>query len=204
MGAQPLGGCPLTDRSWDAAAEVKAQRDPRGLWTRNREGVSIEGRTLAEAAMEPDVPTPDQALLEALRHKRADLRDSMSALEHALAAPAPGRPGAWAERVHVALVELSADFREHVDITESPSGLYQRLRMTAPRLSNAVARLTSEHTQIADLVDDLLGRVNGPDGQDVDPVRDLGMALLGRLARHRQHGSDLVYEAYAVDIGGET
>jgi hypothetical protein len=154
--------------------------------------------------MEPKVPTPDQALLETLRHKRADLRDSMSALEQALAAPGPGRSGDWAQRVQFALVELSADFREHVDITESPGGLYPGLLTTAPRLSNAIARLTLEHTRIADLVDDLLARVSGPDGPDVDPVRDLGMVLLGRLARHRQHGSDLVYEAYAVDVGGET
>jgi len=26
--------------------------------------------------------------------------------------------------------------------------------------------------------------------------------LLGRLVRHRQRGSDLLYEAWAVDIGG--
>jgi hypothetical protein len=154
--------------------------------------------------MDPNVPAPDQVLLEALRQKRADLRDAMSVLEIALAAPAPGRPDAWAQRIHVALVELSADFRDHVDITESPGGLYPGLLSTAPRLSNAIDRLTREHTQIADLLDGLLVCVSGPDGQDVDPVRDLGMALLGNLARHRQHGSDLVYEAYAVDIGGET
>jgi hypothetical protein len=157
--------------------------------------------------MDPNVPTPDQELLTALRRRRADLRDSISALEDALAAPAPGRPSAWAERVHVALVELSADFREHIDITESPTGLYRGLLTTAPRLSNAVARLTREHAEIADLVNDLLARGSGrdgTDGTDVDPVRDLGMALLGKLVRHRQRGSDLVYEAYAVDVGGET
>jgi hypothetical protein len=38
----------------------------------------------------------------------------------------------------------------------------------------------------------------------VDRVRGLGTALLGRLLRHRQRGSDLVYEAYQIDIGGET
>jgi len=154
--------------------------------------------------MEPNVPTPEQVLLESLRRHRADLRESMSALEQALAAPAPGRPGAWAQRVHIAAVELSADFREHVDITEGQSGLYRSLLTTAPRLSNAVARLTREHAQIRDLVDDLLVRASGPDVNDVDPVRDVGMALLGRLVRHRQRGSDLVYEAYTVDIGGET
>jgi hypothetical protein len=165
--------------------------------------VSIGGRRLAEAAMEPNVPTPDQVLLETLRRRRADLRDSMIALEHALAAPAPGRLAAWAQRVHVALVELSADFREHIDITESPSGLYRGLLTTAPRLSNAVDRLIREHAQITDLVDDLLARASGPDVPDVDSVRDLGVALLGRLARHRQHGSDLLYEAYSVDVGGD-
>jgi len=154
--------------------------------------------------MESKVPTPDQVLLEELRRQRADLRDAISALEKALAAPAPGRHDAWAERVQVALVELSADFREHIDITESPGGLYRGLLMTAPRLSNAVARLTREHAVIATHVDDLLARVSGPEVKEVDSVRDLGMALLGRLVRHRQRGSDLVYEAYAVDVGGET
>jgi len=168
------------------------------------ESVSIGGHNLAEASMEPSVPTPEQALLEALRRHRAELRESMSALEQALAAPAPGRLDAWAQRVHVALVELSADFREHIDITEGPSGLYPGLLTTAPRLSKAVARLTHEHAQIQDLVDDLLARASGPDVNDADRVRDLGTALLGRLVRHRQRGSDLLYEAYDADIGGET
>jgi hypothetical protein len=154
--------------------------------------------------MEPSMHTPEQVFLESLRRHRAELRESASALEQALAAPAPGRLGAWTERVHVALVELSADFREHVDITEGPDGLYRELRMTAPRLSNAVTRLTHEHGQIGDLVEDLLARVSEPEVDELDRVRDLGTALLGRLVRHRQHGSDLVYEAYAVDIGGET
>jgi hypothetical protein len=153
--------------------------------------------------MEPSVPTPAQDLFEALRRRRATLRGSMSALEHALAAPAPGRQGAWAQRVRVALVEVSADFREHIDITEGPSGLYRGLLTTAPRLSNMVARLTSEHTEIRNLVEDLLARANGPEVNDVDHVRDLGTALLSALAHHRQRGSDLVFEAYSVDIGGE-
>jgi hypothetical protein len=55
------------------------------------------------------LPTDEQAI-EALRVRRAELYESMSALEQALAAPAPGRLDAWAERVHVALVELVGDF----------------------------------------------------------------------------------------------
>ena len=145
-----------------------------------------------------------QAPLEALRRQRAELRESMSALELALAGPAPSGQVRWAERVHVALVELSADFREHIDLTEGHDGLYVDILATAPRLSGAVARLTGEHVEITDRVDDLLARTSTRAGQEADQVRDLGTTLLGLLVSHRQRGSDLVYEAYEFDVGGET
>jgi hypothetical protein len=156
--------------------------------------------------MEPNSSTSDQAFLEELRRHRAQLRGSMSALEDALAAPAAAADQArWAQRVHVALVELSRDFREHIDITEGPNGLYRDLCKTSPRLSDAVAGLTREHELICGQVDSLLARVTEPDViENVESVRDLGTALLGRLVRHRQRGSDLVFEAYEFDIGGET
>jgi hypothetical protein len=155
--------------------------------------------------MEPSSSKPEQTFVKELRRRRAELRESMSALELALAGPAPEDQARWAERVRVALVELSADFGEHVDITEGPGGLYGELLQAAPRLSGSVARLTREHALIRGLVDDLLERVSPPGAnEDVDRVRDLGTALLGRLLRHRQRGSDLVYEAFQIDIGGET
>jgi len=155
--------------------------------------------------MESIQSSSDQAFLEDLRRHRAELRESMVALEDALAAPATADHTRWAQRVHVALVELSGDFREHIDITEGPNGLYRDLLETSPRLSEAVAGLTREHVLISAQVDKLLARVSAPDVTDeVDRVRGLGTALLGRLVRHRQRGSDLVFEAYEFDIGGET
>ena len=155
--------------------------------------------------MEPKPPTSDQAFLEELRRRRAELLESMSALEDALAAPATAEQARWAQRVHVALVELAGDFREHVDITEAPDGLHRDILKHSPRLSGAVASLTREHELISDQVENLLARATGPRViEDVDRVRDLGTALLGRLVRHRQRGSDLVYEAFQFDIGGET
>ena len=155
--------------------------------------------------MTPNSSTSDQAFLEELRRHRAELRESMSALEGALAAAAIADQDRWAQRVHVSLVELSGDLREHIDITEGPNGLYRDLLETSPRLSDAVAVLTREHVLIRGQVDGLLARVTTPDViEDVDRIRDLGTALLGRLVRHRQRGSDLVFEAYEFDIGGET
>jgi len=155
--------------------------------------------------MEPNSSTPDQAFLEALRRQRAELRESMSALEAALAAPAIAGQARWAQRVHGALMELAGDFREHVEITEGPEGLYRDVVRTSPRLSDAVENLTREHLLINGHVDELMVRVSTPEVTgEVDRVRDLATALLGRLVRHRQRGSDLVFEAYEVDIGGET
>jgi hypothetical protein len=155
--------------------------------------------------MEPSPTASDADFLEELRRLRAELRESMSALEDALAAPATSDRERWAQRVHVAVVELAGDFREHVDMTEGPDGLYREVLTTSPRLSGAVDTLTGEHVLIRGQVDGLLSRVGAPGAVgDVDRVRDLGTALLGRLVRHRQRGSDLVYEAYEFDIGGET
>jgi len=155
-------------------------------------------------SMEPPA-TPEQAFMEELRRRRAELLESMRAVEQALSAPAPGREERWAERVHVSVVELAADFGEHINLTERPDGLYGELLKSAPRLAGAVARLTREHAVITEEIDNLLA-VAGEPGTDehVDRVRALGTALLARLLRHRQHGSDLIYEAYQAEIGGET
>ena len=150
--------------------------------------------------MEPEVMTLHDEL-EGVRRHRAELRESVIALEHSLAAPIPGRPTAWTERVRAALMELLADFREHVDITEGQHGLYTRVLRTAPRLASAVRRLTQEHADLLGHISELLERVESD--PDVDAIRELGTRLLGTLVRHRQRGSDLVYEAYEVDIGGE-
>ena len=155
--------------------------------------------------MEPNSSASDQALLEELRRHRAELRESMSALEDALAAPATADHARWAQRVHAALMEVSGDLRAHIELTEGQNGLYRDLLTTSPRLSDPVARLIGEHVLIGGQVDKLLARVAAQGvEEDVDRVRGLGTALLGRLVRHRQRGSDLVFEAYEFDIGGET
>jgi hypothetical protein len=147
--------------------------------------------------------TNDQAV-EAMQLRRAEMRESMSALEQALAAPAPGRLDAWAERVHDALVELISDFREHVAIAEGPHGVYPGVLTSTPRLSDEVAQLTRDHAEIKDLIDRLLANISRlPANHDVDGVRELGTTLLVRLVRSRERSADLVYEADQSDIGGE-
>ena len=147
----------------------------------------------------------DQELLDELRRRRAELRESMTALEQALAAPVTGDLGRWAVRVHVALVELSADLRLHVDVTEGVGGLYTDLRDAAPRLSPAVNQLTEEHAELRQTLDDLMLLLDSPHPvTDAAAIRHGATTMLGMFARHRQKGADLVYEAFEVDVGGET
>jgi len=141
--------------------------------------------------------------LDALRKRRAELRDSMGAVERALAAAATGRAVVWGERVHDALQEMADDWREHVVVTEGPGGLHESILTGALRLANAVRALADEHEFIATDIAEAIAATQAPVGEDdVEPIREQATGLLGRLVRHRQRGADLIYEAYATDIGG--
>lgn len=146
----------------------------------------------------------DLQLLEELRRRRAELRESMTAVEHALATPAGAGPGDWSGRVLAAVLELSGDLREHVAITEGPDGLYQELEQHAPRLAGPVAALTREHADVIGRLEVLVTTLEVAGDPDVDRVRRIGTELLAGLMQHRQRGADLVFEAYDADIGGET
>ena len=142
--------------------------------------------------------------LDAVRAERAELRESMAALEQALAGAAAGQADLWAQRVHVALVELSADLRAHVELTEGPGGVHEDILATAPRLAGRVRRLVREHGEMSWLVEDLIARADGPmDADGVAALRSRATTLLGRLVHHRQGSADLFYEAYETDVGGQ-
>lgn len=145
----------------------------------------------------------DRSFLEELRRRRGEMRESIGELELALSAPAAADRVQWAKNVHAALADLSRDLDQHVEITEGSEGLYGEVLAAAPRLADAVSRLTEDHTVIREQVDGLLARADAAANlEDVTVVRDLGTDLLARLLRHRQHGADLVFEAYEFDVGG--
>jgi hypothetical protein len=141
--------------------------------------------------------------LERVRAHRAELGESMAALEEAVTHE--DHPGTvWRRRVRAALTELAHDLRSHVDLTEAPDGLYAALRSDAPRLSSGVEAQLTDHAEMLEQVDRLISeRDDGLDGEAaVAAHREAVTTLLDRLATHRRRGSDLIYEAYVVDIGG--
>jgi len=142
------------------------------------------------------------AYLERVRTHRAELRDSVAAVDEALASPI-ARGGAWRERVGVALAELAHDLRDHVELTEGPGGLYDAVSRDSPRLEGRVRRLRREHDRFREDIDAYLAVLeHGGTMADLPVFREEVTTLMGQLVRHRQKGADLVYEAYDVDLGG--
>lgn len=145
-----------------------------------------------------DSDTAQDSPLQLAQVRRFRLREAMLALEDAIGRPAAA--GSWAREVEAELVELGAALAAHIDEVESPAGLLEEIVEMATRLSVYVDIIRQEHSELVEAWEATLGALR--DGAGAQKTRRRVTGLLGRLARHRQRGSDLVYEAYNVDIGG--
>jgi hypothetical protein len=154
------------------------------------------------------MPEPDGDLSPTLAEtarRRADLRDALVDVEQAISRPAVGREPEWTKGVVLRLEGLAHAIEEHVEITERPEGLYDEISTKAPHLATKIDRLREEHPVLRDRTQVLLTKLQttaiGP-AWPLDEARDDLQRLLGQIVRHRQLGSDLVWEAYNLDIGG--
>jgi hypothetical protein len=147
--------------------------------------------------------------LEAAKGQRLSLRRAIAGLEEALAAPEDpdglGGQDGLMTRLVPALERLQEVFAVHVEVTEAPGGLYQEILDNAPRLANRVTRFRREHTEITEGIRrGLADCASATDPAALQALRDRSVRLFADLVRHRKRGLDLVYEAYHVDIGGES
>jgi hypothetical protein len=109
---------------------------------------------------------------------------------------------AWHAHLSMLLRPLREAFAAHRAVTEGDEGIYAELVLDAPRLANTVDGLVAEHHMI-DSAMERLAAVAGEVSADAETLRREALEVLDGLAQHRQRDSDLVYEAYATDIGGE-
>jgi hypothetical protein len=137
--------------------------------------------------------------LQAAKGQRLSLRRAIGGLEQALTQTPAAAEGD-------ALAHLDEVFAVHVQVTEGAGGLYQEIVENAPRLANRVGRFRREHADIGAAIRRGIAeaKVAGRDAGEVAALRDHAVRLLADLVRHRKRGLDLVYEAYHVDIGGES
>lgn len=143
--------------------------------------------------------------LNELRRRRAELRETMTALERSICAPPADQPGMWVEQARVAAGDLAAEFVDHITVTEGPDGLHQAILAGDLRLANAVQALTDDHAALTEEIQALIRRLDSArstPSPDTASIAERAVALLAHLARHRQQGADLIYEAYQTDLGG--
>ena len=141
--------------------------------------------------------------LEAAARRRRELRDALVVLEDAVASSVHD-PERWRLRVAARLLGLREAFAEHVAETEATGGLYDEMEEIAPHVHGKARRLREEHPPLTSAIVDAVARFDTPfpEATDLNALRDDLQRLMGRLIRHRQHGADLVWEAYQLDIGG--
>ncbi len=147
--------------------------------------------------MEPDPSTSTDAL-EAAKKRRVELKNAVSAVETAAASPAAS-PG-WSEALLKELDDLRLAFDQHCEEVEGVDGLLAEVIDVAPRLANKVKRVEAEHPPLIEHIARTIDAVKASD--DAEESRAAALDVLAAIARHRQLGADLVYEAYSVDIGG--
>jgi len=153
-------------------------------------------------------PERESLTMESVRRQRAGLHRAMVRLEDVLARPAVGRVADWGHDVAEATRGLRQAWSIHTEVTEGRDGLFEEILREAPRLANAVKRLQREHGEVCTAVDASLANLDPPPADDgsewIEERRDELGRVLGRISRHRQRGSDLTYQAYEVEIGGES
>jgi hypothetical protein len=133
--------------------------------------------------------------------RRRVLAEEMADLEEALARPASAED--WLDRVEAGLAELRVALDDHIGEVEGPDGLLAEIVEMAPRLSGQAEELRRQHMALlgAWLRAEATVRAARREGSAARAlVRRRVVGLIGRLTRHRQAGSDLVFEAYNVDI----
>jgi hypothetical protein len=104
-----------------------------------------------------------------------------------------------------ALDALRAAFTTHVDYTEGPDGLFAAMQYDEPdRSASDIDRLRRDHITISNTID-RVGEYLGADPGTTDGGRlQESVAELSRLlTAHRRRGTDLTYNIYEVDIGGD-
>jgi hypothetical protein len=144
----------------------------------------------------------DEAVRSA-RDRRFALQRAMRELEESVQSPAATSD--WREKLAEELDDLDKAWREHVETVEGPNGIIEQAILRAPRTSARGDRLRNDHpllsTEISAVID-LVDRTDELTVDAVDAIREGVGNLLISLHRHRARGSDFVWEAYDLDIGG--
>ena len=143
------------------------------------------------------------AAFEKARDRRFALHQAMLDLEHSM--QSPSADPAWRDTLVTELHDLSSALEEHIETVEGPDGIIETAVTRAPRTESRGQRLRDDHPVLRSQLANVLSQLEAADELSDDIVVDIRgdvVELLVGLYRHRAQGSDFVWEAYDLDIGG--
>ena len=153
----------------------------------------------------------DSTKVSSIRSRREALLQAVVGLEDALAGPI-GDQERWRLRVAMAVDHAVARISEHIAQTEGRGNILDEILAVAPRLERRVKQMRVDHENLEKAAHQLVVAVTELSAVDDDTesdvmedraiaVRNQAVEVMGQIARHRQRGADLIYEAYQVDLG---
>lgn len=137
------------------------------------------------------------------RRERSDMLRAMARLERALARAEPGRREGWIRDTRVALDELRQAMRTHCLVASAEDGLLEEIRLESPQLLPRIEELEDRYRELDSLARHLQETLDSARAQRASAawIRIRLRELLSGLRQHQALESDLIYEAFAVDIG---
>ena len=138
------------------------------------------------------------------REDRARMLLAIQDLEQALATASFDREGVWAQRLIDSLGSLQTALRETRESAQSEGSMLGVLVRECPRLQGRADRLRKDYDALQKQVEkiclDLLA--DSPTSpQDVEQTREQLAHLLAKLRHVQAIETELLFEAYQVDIG---
>src|SRR4051794_25607716 len=136
--------------------------------------------------------------------QRGRLRAAAEAFQATSAAPAGNTAedrAAWLGAVGRTLTALGEAWREHVDFTEAPDGLFDELLDGSVEVAPEVDHLRRDHEGLVSAMTRarqlLASPTAGPD--DTKLLASLA-GISKQVEQHRRRGADLLYQVYSVDV----
>lgn len=167
----------------------------RGLFSAHLGGVP---QGPADAVDESGDTAPEASPTE-VHERRERLFEATRALREHAHAPVGSADG-WRTELGTAVDVLAEVLDAHIAGTEAQDGFFEELvRESEGRLSAAVRRLGREHERSQVMLDELRAAIEAMAGPA--DLRQLADELFAQLEAHRHRGSDLLWQAYGVEIG---
>jgi uncharacterized protein YhaN len=145
-----------------------------------------------------------QTSVDTSRADRGRSLDALHALELHAGRAAPGREREWLREIRDAVntLERALGIQEQNSVPDE--GVLSAIERDEPRLRRRVQELRQRYREIQDDLAALhrqLAIVDTTDMIDVADIRQMLERLANELRYQRARETDIVYEAYAVDIG---